>query len=94
MKTVPQNLKYYSLDEVAECVTGIAEETYADLWRVLSLAKTPKPAGGDGTAGTTEEPIVSCGEYDTDLAAGWKHLTETSRANICAAAQKMEWNPT
>jgi len=85
---VPDAFRYMSLDEVGECVSGITPDTYRDLWETLTKAKNPKPLGGDGSDGTTEEPIVSDGQYGTDLVAGWPHLKESSRENIVAAAEK------
>lgn len=89
---VPEKLRHYSLDEVAETVSGITEETYVELWETLAKAEEEgkaKPLGGDGTGGTTEEPIVSSGEYGSDLVAGWKHLSAEAKANIVAAAAAM-----
>lgn len=92
----PKCLTYRSLDEVAECVDGLTSETYNELWGLLVEAKkagTDKPLGGDGSDGTTEEPIVSSGEYGSDLVAGWPKLSESARQNICEAVAPMtaEW---
>jgi len=88
---VPDIYRYRSLDEVAECVSGITKETHAELWQLLVDSEkegTDKPLGGDGSDGTTEEPIVSDGEYGSDLVAGWPKLSQEARRNIIACAAK------
>ncbi len=85
----PEKLSHYSVDEAAECVSGISEDTYAELWNALGAAEaagTAKPPGGDGSDGTTEEPIYSAGEYGSDLVAAWPNLSEAARINIHEAA--------
>lgn len=96
----PDNLRFYSVDEVSECVAGITGETSRELWDALNdsvKAGTCKPSGGDhcepstpGHVGTTEEPIVSDGEYGSDLVAAWPKLSESARVNICQAAANHE----
>jgi hypothetical protein len=89
----PERFTHYSVDEVAECVPGITEETYAELWNALGEAEaagTAKPLGGDGSDGTIEEPVISSGEYGSDLVAAWPKLSEAARANIHEAAKAME----
>lgn len=90
---VPDVLRFWSVDTVAECVPGLTRETYAELWQLLDkavAAGTAKPVGGDGSNGTTEEPIVSSGEYGSDLVAAWPHLSAAARENICKAAAKLD----
>jgi len=89
----PEALSYFSVDEVAECVEGITPDTYTELWKCLEEADkagTAKPMGGDGSDGTTEEPIISSGTYGSDLVAAWPKLSEAARRNICEAAAKLE----
>lgn len=89
----PEIFVHYSADEVAECVSGITPETYAELWNALGEAEaagTAKPLGGDGSDGTTEEPIVSSGEYGSDLVSVWPKLSEAARTNIHEAASRAE----
>jgi len=91
MEKPPGSLEYYSVDEVAETIAGITPETYQELWLLLSKADeagTAKPLGGDGSNGTTEEPIISNGGYGSDLVAAWPHLSEASRKNIEECAPK------
>ena len=93
IETPPEILRYYSVDEVAETVSGIDETTYVELWKCLEAAEqdgNSKPLGGDGSDGTTEEPIVSSGEYSSDLVAAWPKLSEVARLNIHEAAKKMQ----
>lgn len=90
----PRNMKYYSLDECAECVEGINQETYAELWNTLGRLEQEganmKPLGGDGSGGTTEEPIVSSGEYDSDLRGSWMKLSLAARKNITEASTQLD----
>lgn len=91
IESPPESLNHYSVDEVAECVSGITKETYAELWKALEEAEdagTAKPLGGDGSDGTTEEPIYSEGEYGSDLVAAWPKLSEAARRNIHEVAPK------
>lgn len=90
MQQAPESLRHYSVDEVAECISGITSATYTELWNYLGKADNPKPVGGDGSDGTTEEPIVSSGEYGTDLVAAWPHLSEAARQNIMEVAPKYD----
>jgi hypothetical protein len=92
IEKAPDRFQYYSVDEVAETVSGITKETYSELWNALGEAEEAgkaKPLGGDGSDGTTEEPIYSEGEYDSDLVAAWPNLSEAARTNIHEAAKAM-----
>lgn len=89
LKYPPVRLRTWSVDEVAECLEGVSEATYAELWKCMSDAEaagTDKPTGGDGSDGTTEEPIVSEGEYGSDLVAAWPKLSDEAKKNIHEAA--------
>lgn len=86
----PERLETWSVDEVAECLSGIASGTYDELWKCMVDAEasgTDKPLGGDGSNGTTEIPIVSSGEYESDLVAAWPKLSEEARRNIIQCAK-------
>ena len=88
----PGKLRYHSVDEVAECVSGLTDVTYAELWSALEEAHkagNATPLGGDGSDGTIEEPVITSGEYDSDLAAAWPKLSEAARRNIHEAAEKL-----
>jgi hypothetical protein len=89
---VPEEFKYYSVDEVAECVDGITSDTYKELWAALEAAHkagTAKPMGGDGSWGTIEETVITSGAYGSDIAAAWPRLSEDARRNICEAAERL-----
>lgn len=93
LSSPPESLEHYSADEVAECVSGISKETYAELWNALGEAEaagTAKPLGGDGSDGTIEEPVITSGEYGSDLVAIWPRLSEAARRNIHQAAEAAE----
>jgi hypothetical protein len=83
----PDKFRYMSLDEVAETVDGITNDTYTELWKELESADNRKPPGGDGSDGTTGEPIVSDGSYGSDLVAAWGRLSARARRNIHACAE-------
>ena len=60
---MPERLKYWTADEVAECVPfesilgkEAGDALYCKLWQILSEAKNPTPLGGDGSNGTVETP--------------------------------------
>lgn len=86
---VPDELRHWSADQTAECLDGISPATYCDLWKAISESEregTAKPSGGDGSDGTFEEPVITEGEYGTDLVAAWPRLQEASRKDIVRAA--------
>jgi hypothetical protein len=86
MQEVPVMLRTWSADEVAECLDGITVKTYQELWQKVvesEHAGTDKPSGGDGSDGTFEEPVITEGEYGTDLVAVWPLLSDAARQNIC-----------
>jgi hypothetical protein len=86
----PVEIETWSADEVAECLDGISTETYAELWSALEQAEkagTAKPLGGDGSGGTIEEPIVSRGEYASDIVAVWGNLSLDARTDIIKAVK-------
>lgn len=90
----PEKFRFWSVDEVSECVSGITQATTTELWDIIVEAEkagTAKPLGGDGSDGTTEEPIVSDGEYATDLPAAWPKLSEAARRNIHEAAENHDY---
>lgn len=92
IKKCPIILESWSLDEVAECLSGLSRSTCDELWELVVAAErkgTDKPLGGDGSDGTTEIPIISSGEYDTDLVAGWPRLSDKAREEICRAAEML-----
>ncbi len=75
---------FMTADEISECVDGITKETSRELWAVAtecSMDKTAKPLGGDGSDGTTEEPIHS-EDYANQPKQFWPKLTEAAQANI------------
>lgn len=73
---------FMTLDEVAECVDGISKDTYDELWRVHeSVREGRKPLGGDGSDGTTEEPIHST-DYANNIGPAWNKLSEAAQRNI------------
>ena len=85
----PEKLQTWAVDEVAECLEGITTEVYNELWQCLAdahAAGKAKPLGGDGSNGTIEEPVITSGEYDSDLAAAWPKLSEEAKQQIHAAA--------
>jgi len=93
LSKVPDGFETWSADEVAECVQGITPATSDELWEAVvksEKAGTAKPLGGDGSDGTTEIPIVSSGEYGTDLVAVWPRLSLEARTNIHECYERRE----
>lgn len=90
---MPAGLKYWTADEVAECLDyqkGLtrpeADALYRKLWGFLSEAENPTPIGGDGSEGTVETPDGRL-SLDNDDKAGhwWSRLNDRERAAIAAA---------
>jgi len=88
----PDSIRCYSMDEVAETIPGLTLETFTELWDLLSVAENPKPLGGDGSNGTIEEPIISSGEYGSDIVAGWPKLSRKSQENIIGSVKLTQNN--
>jgi len=87
--TCPDNIDFLTLDTIAECYDGISRELCAKLWRITSeceKAGTSCPLGGDGSNGTTEEPIIG-GGYANELGPAWSHFTNDERAEIIEATK-------
>ena len=88
---LPENLRYWSCDEVAECLS-VTHSTYEELWSALEKAHAAgkaKPIGGDGSNGTIEEPEVTSGEYDSDLVAVWPMLSDAAQKDIILGATSL-----
>ena len=85
---IPHGLGYWTADEAAECLP-ISHELSRRLWQLLEVAAqgNMKPRGGDGSDGTTEEPIVS-DEYDDNMEAIWPLLSEAEQTEIAQAYNK------
>jgi hypothetical protein len=83
---MPEGLKYWTADEVAECLSGIGPDLCSKLWDILSAAKNPTPLGGDGSNGTVEEPHERYDEDHDDKATHWwAELTAAEQTTIAAA---------
>ena len=83
---IPEGLKYWTADEVAECLSGIGPDLYRKLWEILNEAENPTPLGGDGSNGTVETPDGRL-ELDNDDKAGhwWAKLTQAEQTTIAAS---------
>ena len=83
---MPEGLKYWTADEVAECLSGIGPDLYRKLWEILNEAENPTPLGGDGSNGTVETPDGRL-ELDNDDKAGhwWAKLTPAEQTTIAAS---------
>jgi len=75
---MPERLKYWTADQVAECVPfesilgkEAGDALYCKLWQILSEAKNPTPLGGDGSNGTVETPGERLDEDNDDKAPHW-----------------------
>jgi len=80
---MPKGLKYWTADEVAECLNGIGPDLYRKLWDILDEAENPTPLGGDGSNGTVETPDGRL-DLDNDDKAGhwWAKITPVEQATI------------
>jgi hypothetical protein len=64
----PEHINWIELDVIAECY-DISNALYRKLWELTAefdRAGTAAPMGGDGSNGTTEEPIIG-GGYANEL---------------------------
>jgi hypothetical protein len=83
---MPEGLKYWTADEVAECLSGIGPALYSRLWDILSAAKNPTPLGGDGSNGTVETPDGRLDLDNDDKAPHWwGELTPAEQTTIATA---------
>ena len=87
----PESLKYWTADEVAECLSfpdpGVV--IYAKLWNILNECKNPTPLGGDGSNGTVEEPSGRLDEDNDDKAPHWwDQMSDEQQQVIASAAAK------
>ena len=81
--SMPERLKYWTADEVAECLSGIGPDLYRKLWNILAEAKNPTPLGGDGSNGTVETPDGRLDEDNDDKAPHWwGKLNETEQRAV------------
>jgi hypothetical protein len=88
---MPECFMYMTADAVAECFDGVSKEMSRVLWSYVSDAEkagTAHPRGGDGSDGTVEEPIITNGEYASDMAFIWVHLSDEQRAELILVAEK------
>lgn len=87
MKTCPEEVDWYTLDTIAECFDGVSTELYVKLWNLTSefeKAGTAQPLGGDGSNGTTEEPIIG-GDYSNVLGKAWHRFSTEEQKEILKA---------
>ena len=83
---MPEGLKYWTADEVAECLSGIGPDLYRKLWQILSDASNPTPLGGDGSENTVETPDERLDLDNDDKAPHWwSELTPTDQQTIATA---------
>ena len=80
---IPTGLEYWTADEIAECLGGIAMATRQRLWEFVG-GTDDKPLGGDGSNGTTEIPIVDH-SYGNQPRAFWSKLTKAQQEEIATA---------
>ncbi len=90
MVPMPEGLKYWTADAVAECLSyGYYIENpsslYHKLWGFLDDADNPTPLGGDGEGGTVEEPSGLLGDNDDKTPHWWGHLTAQEQQAIVKA---------
>lgn len=95
--TIPPTLKYWTADQVAECLsyqkhlTRIeADELYLKLWAFHETATNPTPQGGDGSAGTVEEPAGRLDPANDDKAAHWWDALLTKEQEAIAQAHLID----
>jgi hypothetical protein len=99
---MPGDLKYWTADEVAECldygrflpninkkgqVRGAQRrELHTKLWGFLNAAENATPLGGDGSNGTVETPDGRLDLGNDDKAAHWWKQLTPTEATAIAMA--------
>lgn len=77
MAKMNSDISPWSPDALAECVNGISESTYRELWAFV--------------ADYEDEPRGECpGEVIVGMVRFWDRLTEEAQVNINAATEK-DW---
>lgn len=85
---MPEQLEYWTADEVAECLP-VSRELSSKLWSILSAAKNPTPLGGDGSNGTVETPCGRLNPDNDDKAPHWwGKLTTPEQREVADAYMK------
>jgi len=92
--TRPEELNYWTADEVAECLPyqehlppGYEWQALASkLWSFVAAAENPTPQGGDGADGTVELPCGRLSPSNDDKAPHWwgKLTPDEQRAIVLA----------
>tara|TARA_R110000824_G_scaffold139019_3_gene303955 strand:- start:1327 stop:1629 length:303 start_codon:yes stop_codon:yes gene_type:complete len=92
-KSIPPTLKYWTADQVAECLSYQkhmtkleSDELYQKLWSFLETATDPTPQGGDGSKGTVEEPASRLNPANDDKAPHWWDLLLTKEQEAISKA--------
>lgn len=86
----PTEVDFYTLDTIAECF-DVSVWLYRKLWDLTSefeKAGTAQPIGGDGSNGTTEEPIVG-GDYSNLLGKAWHRFSAEEQKEILKALHRL-----
>lgn len=91
---IPEGLKYWTADEVAEVLSGLESELRRKLWSFLNEAENPTPSGGDGGTGldgrvTVESPDARMDLNNDDKAVHWwSKLNEHEQMTIAESYRK------
>ena len=81
-------LEFWTLDEVAECLS-ISDDLSVRLWEILDACSNKTPMGGDGTNGTVETPDGRLDSTNDDKAPHWwNQLTPAQQTEINEAYAK------
>jgi hypothetical protein len=90
MSKPADGLEFWSLDEVAECLSGIPIALSSKLWGILNDVPKGKrvPAGGDGSNGTIEFPPEPDAYPDTKVTSHWDKFTPEEQHLINTAYEK------
>lgn len=75
---MPEELEFYTADEVAECIgywkyltPDRGKALYVFLFKILAEAKNKTPLGGDGSGGTVETPDGRLCKKNDDKSEHW-----------------------
>lgn len=82
----PSELDCWRADEVAECIDGISEETYKELWVCVSEAEQSRTDEEMQLYREREEPVITNTD-DTSLCVIWSKLTHAAQENLIEASK-------
>ena len=95
---MPSIFKYWTVDEVAECVDyhshldtkEKSDALYRKLWEFLEQSENKTPLGGDGSNGTVEEPYERMSaKFGDKITHWWDKLSTEEQEALAKGAEEL-----